>query len=119
METIKNDHVFFVDCDDTLVLWDTKDFPEDQWTWIDHAGYKTMLVPHTKNIEVLKKFARLGNHITVWSATGYEWADAIVKHLGLTEYVHQVMSKPRYYMDDLPCQVWMGERVYYDPLAKE
>ena len=106
---------FPVDVDDTLVCWDRSRFSPEKRTEMRHAGYTTDLVPHQPNINTLIKFAKLGYHVHVWSATGYEWAAAVVKHLGIQEYVHSYSDKPKFYMDDKDCEEWMGERVYRDP----
>lgn len=107
----------FFDVDDTLVLWDTSAYPELQDTMItvSNYGYDTTLIPHQKNINLLKKFAKLGYQVVVWSQTGADWAQAIVDELELGEYVTLVMTKPKFYIDDLDCKYWMGTRVWRDP----
>lgn len=48
----------------------------------------------------------------VWSAGGGDWAEAVVKALGIEEMVDIVMSKPSWYYDDKPCEDWMGKQIY-------
>jgi hypothetical protein len=47
--------------------------------------------------------------IIVWSAGGWEWALRVVQELQLEEYVHCVMSKPAWYMDDLTAEEILPE----------
>jgi hypothetical protein len=112
---MKSDRVVMVDCDDTLVMWDLSSYPDVPRVTVNCYGYLTDLVPNEKNIKLLRKFAKLGYEIHVWSGSGWEWADAIVEVLGLGSIVQTTMTKPSYYFDDLPCQEWMGTRIWRDP----
>lgn len=100
MITIKSDRVVYCDVDDTLIMW-----PE-----LGQEGYK----PHLKHIEMLKRFKSRGQAVIVWSAGGHEWAEHIVKELGLEPYVDAVLCKPSWYMDDLMAQEFLPEvnRIY-------
>lgn len=113
MIVFKTDQLVPYDCDDTLVLWGLEDKSkniaiEDPYL----KGLINFVTPHEKHIELLKKHKARGMTIIVWSAAGVEWAHAVVKALGLEEYVDAVFSKPCRYVDDLPVQEWMGNRVY-------
>lgn len=119
MNAIQSDKLVMVDCDDTLICWDKSKFPIDEQIKINCYGHDSWLVPHAPNLRTLKKFAKLGYTIVVWSASGWEWAQAVVCALGIEDDVHTVMSKPRYYFDDIPCHEWMGQRVYRDPVTGE
>ena len=68
-------------------------------------------INHT-HVDLLKKHKARGKSIVVWSAGGYEWALAVVKALELETFVNLVMAKPTAYVDDLPCQEFMNNRVY-------
>lgn len=102
MITIKSDKIIFVDVDDTLVLW---------------SSTSPTYTPHHGHILMLKKFKARGHKIVVWSAGGWEWANKIVNELGLELYVDIVMSKPAWFIDDLPSSVFMPEvnRIYKEP----
>jgi len=115
MNVLKSDRVTVVDVDDTLVLWNISEFPVERRITVDFKNGPVDLVPHEKNINTLLKFWKLGYTINVWSASGWEWAETIVKALGLESIVTNVGSKPLYYFDDKPCESWMGPRVYRDP----
>ena len=118
MRVIESDRVLTVDCDDTLVLWDKSQFPESEWFEMDCWG-PVQLVKHHRNIKLLRKFALLGYTVIVWSQTGAKWAEAVGKAVGIDDVVTLYMAKPRYYMDDLPCEKWMGERVWRNPKGPE
>jgi len=107
----------FFDVDDTLILWNVSEYQElaDTAITVKFGGYDTVLIPHQKNINLLKKFAKLGYDVIVWSQTGNEWAKTIVKALKLQNFVKATMSKPNFYIDDIPCSEWMGTRVWRDP----
>jgi FMN phosphatase YigB (HAD superfamily) len=119
MRTIQSDRTVMVDCDDTLVLWDKSEFPMEEFIEIECYGTSAVVVPHRKNLNTLLKFHKLGYRIVVWSASGWEWAENVVKALKLEDIVDTCMSKPRYYFDDLPCQEWMGPRIWRDPKSGE
>jgi hypothetical protein len=117
---IANESNIFFDCDDTLVLWDKPDnIPVDSVDRLDimcpYEGRPLCVYRHNPHIKLLINHAARGSHITVWSASGYQWAEAVVKALGLEPYVHVIMSKPRAHVDDLPASEWMGERIYLQP----
>lgn len=128
MKVIENENCLFFDVDDTLVMWGSQYVKED-----DNGNLNTVsiaspfytpsmyattspiyqLVPHTKHIQYLKDSKQKNkNTIVVWSAGGWQWAEAVVKALGIEEYVDCVMSKPHAYVDDLNCKEFMGTRIY-------
>ncbi len=117
MNVIKSDRTVMVDCDDTLVLWDISNYPGGPHVSVDCYGHVSYLVPHEKNLKLLRKFAKLGYRIVVWSASGYEWAESVVNTLHISDIVDTCMSKPRYYFDDIPCQEWMGPRIWRQPVT--
>lgn len=100
MNVITSDRCLFVDVDDTLIIWEDLGF--DKWH------------PHQKHIDMIKRFHARGQPVIVWSAGGYEWALEAVRRLGLEEYVHTVMSKPAWYIDDLRSEEFLPEvnRIY-------
>src|SRR5688500_2572538 len=106
MIVVANSNCIFVDCDDTLVMWDDKYKKDDLSNCVlvadPNSGFAVQLVPHDDHIRYIKN-AKQFNHqtIVVWSAGGWEWAKAVVEALGLQEYVDAVMEKPTMYIDDL------------------
>ena len=115
MKVINTESTIFVDVDDTLVMWDKTlrknksrvEIPDPYTT-----GTFTYLVPHYGHIKILKDRKVRGSYIVVWSAGGNLWAEAVVKALGLEEYVDLVMTKPHAYIDDKRAEEFMVERIY-------
>ena len=93
--TIIDRPTIFIDVDETLVAW--------------HCTY---FKPMQNNIDSLIRHAERGHYVVVWSAGGHEWAARVVKELGLADYVDLVMTKPRWYLDDMPADSWMAR--YWD-----
>lgn len=95
--------IVYVDVDETLVLWDAKNVdPEDTIITVKdpYIGTQVSLVPHIRNINLLKRNHAQGQKIVVWSYGGTEWAELIVKTLGLEPWVHLILLKPTKIIDD-------------------
>jgi hypothetical protein len=107
--------VVCIDCDDTLILWDKSKYPHLPTVELWYAGFHSRVVIHERNRNLLIKLAKLGYMVVVWSMTGYDWAETVVKGLGLEQYVHLCMTKPRFYVDDKEADQWIGERVWREP----
>jgi len=90
------------DVDDTLVMWEIPNGFEEDLVTIQCRDYIELLAPNKYNINHLKKLAKRGHAIVVWSAGGSDWAEAVVKALELEDFVEVVMSKPHYLIDDMP-----------------
>lgn len=117
MFVMKCKQTTYFDVDDTLVMW--KASPEELAergveitcpisTYYNEdgeqktiEGWKQLLLPHRYHIEQLKQHKLRGHTIIVWSAGGYDWAEAVVRSLGLEQYVDLVISKPIWCYDDL------------------
>jgi len=119
MKVIRSSRVIFVDVDETLILWDWKQFdPEgkDLIRIADPVGnFSQMLLPHQRHITLLKQFKTRGHTIVVWSQGGNHWAESVVKALDLEDHVDLVMDKPSWYIDDLPASAFMGNNIYLHP----
>lgn len=116
MKTIENEQCIYFDVDDTLVMWGK--ITEGQKAIHVTCPYdksQETLRPHPGHIKVLKDRKARGAHITVWSHAGYRWAEAVVRALGLTEYVDVCATKPCMYVDDKQAHEILGERLYIDP----
>lgn len=101
------------DCDDTLVMWRTGSEDAIPVTLEGEDGFTEYLTPHKEHIQMLKDFKKVCRYtVVVWSQSGWDWAEAIVKALKLEDYVDVIMSKPSRHVDDLPSHLWMGQRIY-------
>lgn len=110
------------DIDDTLLYWDS----EKVRNQFQEAGKplprtvkfqvgsciveKYVIEPHVKEL-ILQKES--GATIVVWSASGHVWAEAVVKALGIEEYVDIISSKPVRIYDDKDPEFWMPKRRYF------
>jgi len=117
MKSVKNDKLLYVDCDDSLILWNLSKYPKFPKVTINTVKGPCILAVHKKNINLLIKFAKLGYGIVLWSGSGYRWAEKVAKAVGIDQYVDIYLCKPQYYLDDFPCQYWMGTRIYRDPVT--
>ena len=133
MKVLPCSQTVFCDVDDTLVMWHrpAADDPdaieitcptssclrainEQELGWeVDPTEVVTVrewterLKPHKKHIEQLKKHKLRGHTVIVWSAGGWEWAEAVVRALKLEQYVDLVIEKPTWVYDDLPPNEYM------------
>lgn len=62
------------------------------------------------NINMVKRGHARGYEYFIWSRAGVKWAELIARELDMEMYFEFCMSKPAAYVDDLPCEQWMGER---------
>ena len=120
----------FIDVDETLVLWSPTQEQLDRegiefecpesYGVIDgelkpSGSWRARLVPHKKHIEQLKNHKMRNHTVIVWSAGGYDWAETVVRTLGLELYVDLVISKPTWCYDDkqpeefIPKPFWLKD----------
>lgn len=117
MRVVANERPIPVDVDETLVMHEG---PMQYATTVEvedplHPGKFILLGVNEPMIKVLMDEKRRGSFILVWSRSGNAWAEAVVKALGLTEYVDLVMTKPISYLDDTPVENWLKDRVWINP----
>ena len=111
---INNDDSVFCDIDETLVFWKTTD-PTDTVIevpdpYINDKPVK--LVPHQRNIDLIRRKYGQGKMIIAWSAGGAIWARNVINALGLNDIVTLIMAKPTTYVDDIDVANWGLNRVY-------
>lgn len=107
---IENEMIIYFDCDDTLVMYNVNGKKLD---FVDpYSKENISLVPHKKQIKLLKDFKARGYKVVVWTAAGAIWAKEVVNKLKLNNYVDLIISKPLKYVDDLPAQEILGSRIY-------
>ena len=117
MQVLEYDITTPFDVDRTLVFWvPVGQEPPKNALEIDYYGEKVFVVPHEEHVQLLKATMARGRGVLVWSGNGYKWAHNVLKALGFTDKDPiYVMSKPAGYVDDLPCNEWMGNRIYIKP----
>jgi hypothetical protein len=115
MKIINNESVVPIDVDGTLIL---PFYPEQPLLGrkvyvFDHVSNNNItMVAHEPNIRLLLEEKHRGSFVVVWSKGGYQWATNVVKALKLEDKVDLVMTKPRFYIDDLPVEEWLKERIF-------
>jgi len=116
MHVIESDIVTPFDVDRTLVFWvPVGQEPPPNAVEADYYGMRKFLVPHNENIELLRATMHR-RHTIVWSGNGFQWVKNVLMALGFKETDPiQVMSKPAGYVDDLPANEWMGQRIWLKP----
>lgn len=123
MKVIKSHRTVFYDVDDTLVIWNWKEYDPEGKGLISitdpNDSVSVALLPHYRHIELMKQFKARGHTVVVWSQGGYAWAEAVVKALGIEYMVDVVMDKPTWYVDDLPAHAYMGNPTYLHPTDEE
>lgn len=106
----------FVDIDGTLILHvGIGDLSDLNVSDPLEPSRTIRLKKHYAMIRILVEEHRRGACIKVWSRGGWEWAEAVIKALGLEQYVDEVMDKPMAYLDDVPVEDWLTNRVYIKP----
>lgn len=113
MTVFEYENTLMVDVDETLITkvdpsnMNGGFFPlaygEDMW-FFKQCPDNIALMKHHK---VTRGFG-----IIVWSANGKEWAEKVVKHLKLEQYVDMIMTKPTKYLDDKDVNEWMPSRIW-------
>lgn len=129
MLVIGNHNVVMFDVDDTIVKWDGESIrtePTIQITQpkvlhrtaddelVEVGPYTVTLVPHKVHIVKLKEHKKAGHTVIVWSAGGWDWAEAVIKTLRLEEYVDVVFNKPICIYDDLPPHEFLSRKYFKD-----
>ena len=111
MNVIKGNKFVYFDVDETLVKWSYDRYEADKAILFEIDMISEYLVPHSKHIELLKRYKTRTKDtvIVVWSQGGWDWAETVVKTLGLEEYVDAILTKPDIYVDDLNSVWFMGD----------
>ncbi len=120
MQVINNELNAFVDCDNTLLMWDNPTVPGKGKLEIEYAGEKVYLTPHTYHVQIVRTYLERGYTVFIWSANGTKHAERVAKALKL-EHPNRlyVMTKPMKHLDDNPNPASiLGPRVYEPDLTK-
>lgn len=119
---VKSEQVIPVDIDGTLILWGItgSEVAGDCLDYTCPYDQKLKRVKlHRPNMSIFKERLSRGAFFLVWSASGNAKAEAVMQALGYLGHPQVlVLSKPIGYMDDIPCEEWMGPRIWLDPDSK-
>lgn len=117
MQIIQDHRVACFDIDETLLMFDWKDYTSEtgHLMYLDDCA----VLPNHRNIDLLLQFKARGFTIIAWSQGGYAYAAQAIALLGLESKVDYVMSKPNWYIDDLHASAWMGKNIWLHPTDKE
>lgn len=111
-----SESVVYFDVDGTLIV-DATHLPEHRhvnvYDPIEDKIIKFRV--HEPMVRLLKEEHHRGSYVVVWSRGGHAWAESVVRALGLEPCVHQVMSKPTAYFDDVLIEDWLKYRVFLPP----
>jgi len=100
------------DIDDTLLMADNSE-PHDVSFADPHDPGKIITGRiHKRHIKLLKDYKARGFYIVIWSGNGKKYADAVVKALKIKKYVDHTMAKFSKFVDDLPAEKILVNRVY-------
>lgn len=112
---LDSDNPIYFDVDETLIFWKTDQDPNDVVIKIvnPYQSFKYIeVVPHLRNIEMLKDNKGKGRSVIVWSAGGVFWAKNVVEALNIQSYVDLILPKPVMYADDTDMKDWGCQRIF-------
>lgn len=119
MAVLEYNHVCTCDIDSTLIMHvePAHELPDSLVSVIDPMDPTKIIqvLPNEPMIRILREELAAGYLVIVWSKGRYEWARAVLKALKISHKNIVIMSKPTHYMDDRPCEEWMGPRIYLPP----
>ena len=101
MFKMKDGGVYASDVDDTLIMWRIPEGYKGPLVETNYNGFKDQGIPNLPAIAHLKKMKARAYSVVVWSAGGSDWAEVVVKALGLESYVDVVMPKIDFHLDDV------------------
>lgn len=124
MYVVPQGNTVYFDVDDTLIYWDDEKIDSSildlaRMIRIELNGQEIIRYSIEENVREIMLQKLSGCHVVVWSASGSQWAAAVIEALEMSEYVDVVVSKPTQYYDDKDCKDWMpAKRRHYGPIFK-
>jgi FMN phosphatase YigB (HAD superfamily) len=103
----------YFDVDDTLVTTADEEGPNTFWISVPGKTHRGLFRAIQSHIDAMKAHKVRGHTVVVWSQGESDWAEAVVKTLGLEPYVDYILNKPHWYFDDLEPHEFMDRRIYY------
>jgi hypothetical protein len=113
MQVIDRELIAHCDVDQTLILHSAPKPGQETVSITD--PYDCVIRTYVVNrpmIKLIKDHAARGYFLIVWSANGWQWAEAVAKALDLQDTFELCMGKNLKYFDDLQAVDILGVRVY-------
>lgn len=105
MHVIKGiNKVISFDVDETLIMQEYSGLRRGQWVRIGSEGVSYQ--KNQNNIDELVLAKNRGATIVVWSGSGWQWAEKVVKALNIEDYVDYIQCKPQWIFDDQDPNEW-------------
>lgn len=107
--------ISYFDVDETLI----SHFPTEEVKTMDYSGIQLnfngvtrFIYPMHKNIDLISELRLCGYQIAIWSMSGSDHAERIVKLLKIEHLVDVILPKPHLYVDDKPFESQSIPRVF-------
>lgn len=123
--------IAYFDVDHTLIIWEMDPNKYDPSEGSGESGVHNLLNkqpeslfmnfngrdfsirPIWTHVSQLVQQKLKGVNVVVWSAGGVDWAEAVVKRLGLENLVDVVITKPHFFYDDSNPEGFMGKHFFF------
>lgn len=112
MKILQSSKLTAFDVDETLIISVPKGNVDDECFMLGGTWWR----PHHRHIHQLKAHSARDHTILVWSAGGDAWAERVIRHLDLVDYVDYLVDKPLWAYDDN--KQWINW-IYYKPNEME
>lgn len=114
MITLPCNQPTFFDVDDTLVRWNYHAKPFEGSVRVECHGFVHYVEPLLTHVNQLKAHKARGHTIIVWTKGGAAWGSAVIKALGLEEFVDLVIEKPQWCYDDTEYSDFLPKRYFLE-----
>ncbi len=103
----------YFDIDETLISYcgDTFYNPEDILL-LKNNKVCVNVTPMRKHIDLMVELKALGFNIIVWSKSGSDHCERVIKLLQIEHLVDMILPKPELYVDDMPFEQQYVKRVF-------
>src|ERR1044072_227277 len=112
---VTNGPVGYGALDKTLVAGDED--PEGMDLYMNGVSRRVRV--YEKVIDHIKAHKSRGHKVIFWSNGGADWAQMIAKTLNISNYIDAYLSKPTWFIDDLPAAKFMPENIRRDLREKK
>lgn len=123
MKALENESIYGCDVDGTLIS--LRRFERNTPGTIEiinpYLNESRFVKVHKAHVELVQEMLGRGRVILVWSGSGVQWVKAVLNALNIVHDNILPMTKPQGYIDDLPCDRWLNNRIFipYPELENE